>query len=50
MNLQINELLLYGGMGLTLCSILFAGVCFAVFKVKKTNLKHQLNSEYGEEE
>jgi len=48
--MQINELLLYGGIGLALCSALVAGICFAVFKGKTTKLTYQLNSEYGEKE
>lgn len=43
-----NEVLFYGGIIITVCSILSAVIYFCVSKIKKLKLKAQLESEYGE--
>lgn len=43
-----NEVLLYGGIGISGCSLLLAIIHFCVSKIKTVRLNAQLNSEYGE--
>ena len=43
-----NEVLLYGGIGITGCSLLLAIIHFCVSKIKTVRLNSQLNNEYGE--
>lgn len=43
-----NEVLFYGGLGITGSTLLLAIILFCVFKVKSVRLNAQLDSEYGE--
>lgn len=43
-----NEILLYGGLGLTACSVAAAVVYFCISQIKAVRLGVQLEAEYGE--
>lgn len=45
-----NEVLFYGGIVITVCSILGAIFCFFISRMKEMRLKEQLDAEYGKEE
>lgn len=42
-----NEVLFYGGLGITGGSLLLAIISFCIFKIKSVRLNAQLDSEYG---
>lgn len=48
MNWMTNEVLFYGGIGITSGSLLFGIIYLCVSKVKSVRLNAQLDSEYGE--
>lgn len=47
-NWMTNEVLFYGGIGITGGSLLFGIIYLCVSKVKSVRLNAQLDSEYGE--
>lgn len=45
---MLNEILFYGGAGITVCSLLTAAVYIIISKVHRRRLNAQLDLEYGE--
>lgn len=48
MNWVTNEILFYGGMILTGCTLLSAIIYFCISKIKEARLNAKLDAEYGE--
>lgn len=43
-----NEVLFYGGILITVCGLITAGIYFCVSQIDKVRLKAKLDAEYGE--